>query len=168
MKRACLMMASLAACATGSSSSQPESGRFTSGSETFQARLDSRNEVPQPTLDAGSSPSGNAMFTVNGTNISYKVTASGLSSPVTVAHIHLGPPGTAGPVVVPLNISAGSSAGTATVEGTIDASAIKGKKSDGSAMAMNDLLSAIRSGETYVNVHTANNKPGEIRGQIQK
>jgi CHRD domain len=29
-------------------------------------------------------------------------------------------------------------------------------------------LAAMQSGATYVNVHTANNKPGEVRGQIEK
>jgi hypothetical protein len=170
MKRAFFVMVALTACATGSSSSssRSDSGRFTSGAETFTARLDARNEVPTPNLDSGASPTGNAMFTVNGTTVAYKLSASGLSGPPTVAHIHTGAPGVAGPVVVPLTVTAGPSAGTATGEGTFDASGIKAKKADGSAMTMDDVLSAMRNGETYVNVHTANNKPGEIRGQIQK
>jgi hypothetical protein len=32
---------------------------------------------------------------------------------------------------------------------------------------MADLLTAMRNGGTYINVHTANNKAGEARGQIQ-
>ena len=73
----------------------------------------------------------------------------------------------AGPVIVPLAVTPGPTEGTAVGEGTIDASAINGKNADGSAMTMSDLLAAMRSGNTYVNVHTANNKPGESRGQIQ-
>jgi hypothetical protein len=169
MKRVLFMMAALAGCATGSSSSsQPQSTRFSSGAETFQARMDARSEVPPPNLDSSASPTGNAMFTVNGTTVAYKINASGLSGPPTAAHIHTGEPGVAGPVLVPLTVTAGSSPGTATGEGTFDASAVKAKKSDGSAMTMDDVLSAMRNGETYVNIHTANNKPGEIRGQIQK
>jgi hypothetical protein len=34
-------------------------------------------------------------------------------------------------------------------------------------MTMDDLLAALRSGGLYVNVHTANNKAGELRGQIK-
>ena len=74
-------------------------------------------------------------------------------------------PGTAGPVVVPLQLAAG--AGSATGEGTIDAAAIKGKNADGSPMTMNDLLAAMRGGALYVNIHTASNKSGEIRGQLR-
>jgi Cu/Zn superoxide dismutase len=154
----------MAACAT-TSSSQSEASK---APETFQAKLDPRNEVPQPTLDGSASPSGTATFTVNGSSVAYKINASGLSSAPLMAHIHLGAPGAAGPVIVPLNVAAGSSAGTATGEGTFDASGVKGKKADGSAMSLDDVLAAMRSGGTYVNLHTANNKPGEIRGPVEK
>jgi CHRD domain-containing protein len=163
-------------CAT-TSSSQPDSsskpsastGSMSSGAtEAFQARRDARNEVPPPNLDAGASPSGMADFKVSGTTVVYKLTVSGLSGAPTAAHIHLGAQGAAGPVIVPLTIAAGPSAGTGTGEGTFDAAAVKGKKPDGSAMTLDDVLSAMRSGGTYVNVHTANNKPGEARGQIEK
>ncbi len=152
----------MAACA----SSQPEPSKA-AAPETFQARLDPRSEVPPPNLDGAASPSGMANFTVSGTTVVYKLSASGLSSAPLMAHIHLGAPGAAGPVIVPLNIAAGAS-GTAAGEGTFDASGVKGKKADGSAMTLDDVLAAMRSGGTYVNVHTANNKPGEVRGQIEK
>ncbi len=136
-----------------------------SGPETFQAKLDTASEVPAPSVGSAT-PSGTATFTNNGTSIAYKLTATGLSSAFTAAHIHAGAAGASGPVVVPLNLTAGPSGGTAGGEGSIDASAIKGKNADGSPMALNDLLAAMRSRGTYVNVHTANNKPGEVRGQI--
>jgi len=135
------------------------------GGRQMQAKLDSASEVPPPNVGS-SSPSGMATFTPSADGMTYKVTVSGLSSPVTVAHIHAGGPGVAGPVIVPLTISAGSDPTSATGEGTIDASAIKGKNADGSAMTMNDLMSAVRSGNAYVNVHTQNNPKGEVRGQI--
>jgi len=156
----------MAACATGSSS-QPEPSKA-AAPETFQARLDSRNEVPPPNLEGAASPSGMASFTVNGTTVIYKLSASGLGSAPLMAHIHLGAPGAAGPVIVPLNIAAGASAGPAAGEGTFDASGVKGEKADGSAMTLDDVLAAMRSGGTYVNVHSANNKPGEVRRQIEK
>jgi len=158
----CMM---LLACATASApnASTPAAK---SAPETFQAKLDATNEVPQPSL-SGNTPSGTATFTSQGNVLIYKVTVSGLSSPYLAAHIHTGAPGVAGPVIVPLALSAGPGDGTASGEGMIDASAIKGKNADGSPMSMADLLTAMRSGSTYVNVHTANNKPGEARGQIQ-
>jgi CHRD domain len=161
-----VMGLAMAACATASSS-QPEASKAAAAPEKFQAKLDARNEVPPPTLDGGAAPSGTADFTVNGTTVVYKLSASGLSSAPLMAHIHLGAPGAFGPVIVPLNVAPGTSAGTATGEGTFDGSAVK-KKADGSAMTLDELLAAMRSGGTYVNVHTANNKPGEVRGQIEK
>jgi hypothetical protein len=162
-----VMGLAMAACAMASSS-QPEASKAAAAPEKFQAKLDARNEVPPPTLDGGASPSGMADFTVSGTTVAYKLSASGLSSAPAAAHIHLGAPGAPGPVIVPLTVAAGPSAGTATGEGTFDASGVKGKKADGSAMTLDDVLAAMRSGGTYVNVHTANNKPGEVRGQIEK
>ena len=149
----------LAACA--SAAPKPEAA----APETFQATLDSGSEVPPPKVDASAQPSGKAAFTVAGRTIVYKVSADGLSSAFTMAHIHAGAPGTAGPVVVPLQLAA--TPGGAAGEGTLDAAAIKGKRADGSLMTMDDLLAALRSGGLYVNVHTANNKAGEVRGQIK-
>ena len=37
---------------------------------------------------------------------------------------------------------------------------------DGGTMTYDDLLTFMRNGNTYVNVHTTRNQPGEIRGQI--
>jgi hypothetical protein len=160
MNRTAVAFATLALLACASTSSTR------SGPETFQARLDAEHEVPPPML-SGTTPSGTATFTHEGNSIAYKVNVSGLSSPLTVAHIHVGPPGIAGPVVVPLNLTPGPTDGTAVGEGSFDASAVKGKKADGSPMTMADLLTAMRNGGTYINVHTANNKAGETRGQIQ-
>jgi hypothetical protein len=176
MKRFAILLLALAACAmSGSkpdstssssmSSSTPAASPAPAGGGSFKATLSATNEVPPPTVDPRSAPSGSATFTVTGSSMTYKVMVTGLSSPYTAAHIHTGAPGVAGPVLVPLNLTAGGQ-GEASGEGTIDASAIKGKKADGSAMSMDDLAAAMSSGGTYVNVHTQNNKPGECRGQI--
>ena len=136
-----------------------------SGPETFHAKLDTASEVPAPSVGSAT-PSGTATFTNNGGSIAYKVTVTGLSSAFTAAHIHGGAEGALGLVVVPLALTAGPD-GSAAGEGVIDASAIKGTNEDTSLMTLNDLLAAMRSGGTYVNIHTANNKLGEIRGQVR-
>jgi hypothetical protein len=134
-------------------------------SETFHATLSPTTEVPAPTIGSAT-PAGTATFISDGTTVTYTVTATGLTGDYTMAHIHTGPAGVAGPVAVPLNLTAGTAPGTAGGQGSFDASAIKGKNADGSPMTMNDLLGAMRGGTTYINVHTTNNKPGEVRGQI--
>ena len=151
---------------TSASGTSRSTGSMSSGMSgmAVEVKLDSTHEVPPPNVGS-SSPTGTASFTPSGNSISYKLTASGLSSPVTTAHIHVGPPGKAGPVIVPLTISQGSDPGSATGEGSFDESAIKATP-DGNKMSWNDLVSGLSNGSLYVNIHTQNNKPGEIRGQI--
>jgi hypothetical protein len=163
-----LSLAVVSCAGTSKETSKETSGMgaaAASGGMQMQAKLDSTGEVPSPNVGS-SSPTGMATFAMQGDKMTYKVTVSGLTSPVTVAHIHAGGAGVAGPVIVPLTVAAGSDAGTANGEGTIDASAIKGKKDDGSQMTMSDLMNAIKGGNAYVNVHTQNNPKGEVRGQI--
>ena len=75
---------------------------------------------------------------------------SGLTSAAGASHIH-GPADTthAAGVLVPLNTPTGTS-------GTIS----------GTATLTADQLADLLTGQTYINIHTANNPGGEIRGQI--
>ena len=94
--------------------------------------------------------SGRFTATLNGTSLSWRLTFRQLSGPATAAHIHLGARKVAGPVVTPL---CGPCASPVTgVPTTLTADQVK------------DLL----AGRYYVNVHTAKNPGGEIRGQISK
>jgi len=155
---------------SGSSSSGMQSGSGMSGSgmsggQSFSAKMDAQSEVPQPNVGSAM-PSCTATFQSDGQSLTYKVDAQGLSSPFTAAHIHVGPPGVAGPVVAPLKMTDNGN-GSASGSGTVDASSIKGKNPDGSPMSMKDVVTLLGSGNAYVNVHTQNNKAGECRGQIE-
>lgn len=81
--------------------------------------------------------------------LTYNVTYEGLSGPAAAAHIH-GPADVGGsaPPVVPFPSAASPITGTATLT---DAQAAD-----------------LAAGKWYVNVHTAANRGGEIRGQITK
>ena len=150
---------------SGASSSGMQSGSGMSGGQSFSAKMDAQSEVPQPNVGSAM-PSCTATFQSDGQSLTYKVDAQGLSSPFTAAHIHVGPPGVAGPVVAPLQMTDNGN-GSASGSGTVDASSIKGKNPDGSAMSMKDVVTLLGSGNAYVNVHTQNNKAGECRGQIE-
>ena len=81
--------------------------------------------------------------------LSWNVKYSGLSGPATAAHIH-------GPAAV------GENAGVAIP--------FKGKLKSpikGSATLTDAQAADLEAGKYYVNVHTAANKDGEIRGQIE-
>lgn len=100
---------------------------------------------------AGIVSSGKGSGTFNydpGTHVlTYNVTYEGLSGPAAAAHIH-GPagPGENAPPVIPFANAASPITGTATLT---DAQAAD-----------------LAAGKWYVNVHTAANRGGEIRGQI--
>jgi hypothetical protein len=86
-----------------------------------------------------------------------------------MAHIHLAPEGTNGPIVAWLYPSAppavlipGRSDGILAV-GTITEDDLVGPLA---GMPLEALVAAMRAGLTYANVHTVNREGGEIRGQI--
>jgi hypothetical protein len=102
-------------------------------------------------------------------SISYRLTASNLSSRVTAAHIHVGKSGANGGVAAFLCGGGGKPscpASGGTVSGRITAANVlpTGGVNKGDLSA---LIQAITNGETYVNVHTTKYKDGEIRGQIE-
>ena len=129
---------------------------------TFAATLNGAGERPAVTTPA----TGNATFvsSTSGaiTTITYTVTVSGnLSGPVTAAHIHSGgandPSGASG-IIVPLTVT---STGTT---GVLVAGAFT---TTGNATTnIQQLLTAMLAGNTYINLHTAAHPNGEIRGQI--
>ena len=114
---------------------------------TFTAVLNIGQEKPVP-KGAKSGAAGKFTATVNGSAISWKLTFSHLTGPATAAHIHAGKKGVPGPVIVPL---CGPCTSPASGSGTLTSAQ----------------LSQMKSGGTYVNVHTAKNQGGEIRGQIK-
>jgi CHRD domain len=111
----------------------------------LSARLVARSETPRP--KGASRASGLFTATLSGSSLSWRLTFSRLTGKALAAHVHLGRPGVAGPVVVPLCGPCGSG-----VHGTKKVTA--------------KVRSALLSGGAYVNVHTAKNPGGEIRGQV--
>jgi hypothetical protein len=113
---------------------------------TFKADLSGASEVP-PVASTGKGSATATLDTATKT-LTWTVDYSGLSGPATAAHIH-GPaaPGANAGVLVPFS-------------GDL-ASPIKG-----SATLTDAQVSDLEAGKWYVNLHTAANKPGEIRGQL--
>ena len=118
-----------------------------SGQQMFGATLTGAEEVPPVATTA----SGTADVRYNtGTNmLSWSVTHTGLSGPVTGAHIH----GPAGP---------GQNAGVVIPFTNLNAATITGE-----ARITPEQLTQLTSGQWYVNLHTQRNPGGEIRGQLR-
>ena len=113
--------------------------------QTFRSTLSSAAEVPA-NASAGTGTLEASFDKASGV-LRWKLTYSGLSGPATMAHFH-GPamPGANAGVVVPLPSAASPAEGQATLTPAQAA----------------DLV----GGRWYINVHTAQNPGGEIRGQV--
>jgi hypothetical protein len=131
----------------------------------FAAAMTSRAEVPSPP----SPGRGVASFVLSddGTLLYFSVSVTDLSSPASMAHIHLGSPGGNGDVIVNL-CGAGSTPACASdglvASGTVDSSSLVGPMA---GRTLDDLLAVLESDATYVNVHTERFPNGEIRGQLR-
>ncbi|MEQ8212000.1 MAG: CHRD domain-containing protein [Lacipirellulaceae bacterium] len=118
---------------------------------TFDVSLDTAQEVPTPNV-AGFSPSGTATVDVTIADGSFTVAGnySGMTSNVTGSHLH----GLAGP---------GSTAGV--IQGLANDGGTSGTFSGGGTLSAAN-LAGLLAGNTYLNIHTMDNGPGEIRGQV--
>jgi hypothetical protein len=136
------------------------------GDVEFKARLRGSEEVPTPVV---TSTTGTAKFHVNHarTEIEFRLRiedAVGILA-VAGAHIHCAPAGQNGPVAVFLAGAAppGGFAGDVEVEATLTQANII-PTACGATIA--ELVQSMIDGDTYVNVHSAANPGGEVRGQI--
>jgi glucose/arabinose dehydrogenase len=128
---------------------------------SFRADLSGAEEVPPVETDA----TGLATFEANRAETAVRYTLSVRNiEDVLAAHIHCAPAGENGPVGVTL-----FSGGPVTVEGLLARGTITEPDAGNGCgwTSVGDVIAALRSGDTYVNVHTAANPPGEIRGQIK-
>jgi hypothetical protein len=142
---------------------------------TFTADLSAANEVP-PVASAGT---GQATVILDATaqTLQINVTFSGLSSNTVAAHIHCcAPVGTNVGVATtvpafpgfPLNVTSGaySSAVFDLTQPLIYNPAFVTLQGGTIAGAEAALIAGIQAGLTYLNIHTATNMGGEIRGQL--
>jgi len=151
----------------------------------YRTHLKGDNEVPPPGVVIETNAQGQAIFQLSpdGSELSYKLIVANIEN-VFQAHIHIGAPGSNGPIAVWLYPS------TAPVPGPFGQGRIQGPIAEGTITSANlvnqgltgvttleQLIAAIESGNAYVNVHTndgvapantgAGDFPGgEIRGPL--
>ena len=116
--------------------------------DKMKATLDGASEVP-PVTTAGKG-TADVDFDPATKKLTWKLTYSGLSGPATAAHFH-------GPA------EAGKNAGVAVAIPNAGSS-----PAEGSATLTDAQATDLTAGKYYVNVHTAANPGGEIRGQVMK
>jgi hypothetical protein len=126
------------------SSARPAAAHF-----RLSTTLNAGQEIPKQVVK---NQVGHGTFTgtLVGTKLTWKLSWAKLSGGAAAAHIHIGGMGKAGNVIVPLCTPCGNATGSKSGTATISAL----------------LLKTIQKHGTYVNVHTAKNPNGEIRGQL--
>jgi hypothetical protein len=149
----------------------------TPDAKNFGTHLSGAEEVPERNCPG----QGQAVFQLSkdGTELSYRLIASNINN-VVAAHIHLGPLGVNGPIVLflfgspPVPPGGGAQNGVLNT-GTATAANLIGPLT---GMPMSALVTNIKEGNAYVNVHTNDGVAptntgcgdfpgGEIRGQIE-
>ena len=101
---------------------------------------------------------------MNARTVTYRVDVFNLPSGVSASHIHVGAAGTGGPVVVNFAPPVPSS-NDFGFSGTVKDTEFLLRPDQGIRSA-DDMFQAIIGGNAYVNVHSAVNPGGEIRGQL--
>jgi hypothetical protein len=121
------------------------SGSTAAFGENVKVTLTGAEETPPVTTTAG----GHGTIKIAGDkSVSGTIKTTGIEG--TAAHIHVGAPGEAGPPIITL---------TKGADGTWSVPA-------GSKLT-DEQLADFKSGKLYVNVHSAQHKPGEIRAQLK-
>jgi CHRD domain len=118
---------------------------------SLTAKLNASQEVPKPKAGAAARGTFAAGLVRNGGggSMAWRLTFQGLSGKASAAHVHLGKRGKAGAVAVSLCGPCRSG-----MRGTAKLNA--------------KTVTALLAGGAYVNVHTAKNPMGEIRGQVAR
>jgi hypothetical protein len=142
MKKLLIVAASvlLASCAAY----QDNAPSWMPGSGNVSLKLTGAEEVPS--LNVTGSGSGTIRVAADGA-VSGSVNTTGVQG--TMAHIHQGAKGQNGPIIIPL-----------TKNGDTYSVPAGAKLNDAQ-------MQAFKAGQLYVNVHTARNKGGEVRGQLE-
>jgi len=163
-------VALLAAACSGPTAVAPDALELSlagASERNFVAQLSGSQEVPANTSRAR----GVATFQLSrdGTELAYRLIVANIEN-VTMAHIHLAPAGVNGQVVAwlypgspPAQLIPGRTQGV-LAEGTITEASLIGPLAGQPLQALVDQLVA---GNAYVNVHTSQFPPGEVRGQIR-
>ena len=177
-KKVCLPLAAVAAVGL---LAVPARGDEAGGGRNLRAALKARDEVPL--VVSAATGRFRAVVAEDGLSFDYTLNYGGFEGTVTQGHIHIGQTFVAGGISVWLCQTATNPAPAAVAAqtpmcgapggdgdeaaGTISAEDVIGPTGQAvPAMAFADLMSAIRSGNAYANVHSSSAPGGEVRGQI--
>lgn len=148
----------------------------------FTATLTAADEVPDPVVPSGAIGSLTGILDTDTNVFTWTLVATGLTAPVTGAHFHgntpyppdheevtrpvvLGFIGDVNPGVMAMHdILEGNTSGL--YAGSADLDLALGDRAGEFPLTVAEQINGLLGTQWYVNVHTANNPQGEIRGQV--
>jgi hypothetical protein len=129
-----------------------------SQSTVWSAKLTAAQEFPKQAVK-NTAASGLFTATLSGSQLTFTLTFAKLTGSPTMAHIHLGAAGVSGPVLVWL-------CGVGSPDSEVVAAHPCTSPMSGTVTVSAALQKDFAKHLLYVNVHTAKNPNGEIRGQL--
>lgn len=137
----------------------------------YTATLTGANEAPTPVTTTAAGKLD--LVKEDSVNILYELSTTSQTDSITMAHIHAGAAGAAGPIMVwffPTEASRapGTGGGTAAaVNGIVRVGRItKAGTAFVAPFTWDSLQTRLNAGTAYINIHTRKNGGGEIRGQV--
>jgi hypothetical protein len=130
----------------------------------FTATLSGANETPAPGVTTGAFGSATVTWDATTQTLNWIIDVWNMPSGTNNAHFHVGGPGVAGPTVVNIAFPPGISndfrlTGSATATNLLP-------RADQGIRSWDDFGQSLLGGQIYINVHSANNPGGEVRGQV--
>ena len=131
--------------------------------QTLTANLNGGEETP--ILNTGSVGTVEVRVDVPNQEILVTLRVFNTPTPTTAGHIHIGPAGIAGPVVLNFPAALNGRTGDFAMTFRVGPADFVARPAIG-INSMEDAMQAILNGNSYVNIHTMQNPGGEIRGQL--
>lgn len=138
------------------------SGQAQAQTVRLTAVMSGANETPG--VLTGATGTAEVFVNLATQTVSYEIDIFNLPSGTTAGHFHVGGPGLAGPIVVDLAPQVNVS-NDFTLKGTATASALRARADQG-IRSWEDFIQSLIGGQVYVNIHSAVNPGGEVRGQL--
>jgi hypothetical protein len=132
----------------------------------MRAVLSPGEETPAPGLLSGAVGTADVLVDVGARELSVTLRVFNLPTASTAGHIHVGPVGIAGPIILDFPTTIPGRTGDFTLSFRLSATALRPNPGLG-IVNMEDAIQSITGGNTYVNIHSTANPGGEIRGQLR-
>jgi len=130
----------------------------------FTANLSGSSETPAPGVTTGAFGTATVTWDAATQTLTWIIDVWNMPSGTSNAHFHVGGPGVSGPTVVNIAFPA-SISNDFRLTGSATATNLNSRPEQG-VRSWEDFGQSLLGGQIYINVHSANNPGGEVRGQV--